>query len=168
MDGERPSGDHGGGISGRLRGAQRPDTDHGEVALRRSGGVELNAEASVKRATGLPATSHLKETTMANTNPPANDMERNVRSVTGSAAEKVADKAANLAEKASQQFDSVLTTAEGAARSVAEQGREASERVGAVAGNLKTAVNKSVKEQPMATLAVAAAMGFVVGALWKS
>lgn len=105
---------------------------------------------------------------MANTNPPANDMERNVRSVTGSAAEKVADKAANLAEKASQQFDSVLTTAEGAARSVAEQGREASERVGAVAGNLKTAVNKSVKEQPMATLAVAAAMGFVVGALWKS
>ena len=37
-----------------------------------------------------------------------------------------------------------------------------------VAGNFKSAVDKSVKDQPMATLAVAAAVGFVVGALWKS
>ena len=37
-----------------------------------------------------------------------------------------------------------------------------------VAGNLKGAVDKSVKDQPMATLAVAAALGFVLGALWKS
>jgi ElaB/YqjD/DUF883 family membrane-anchored ribosome-binding protein len=54
------------------------------------------------------------------------------------------------------------------ARQVAEQGREASERVGEVAGNIKGAVDKSVREQPMATLAVAAAFGFVLGALWKS
>ena len=39
---------------------------------------------------------------------------------------------------------------------------------GEVAGNLKGAVAKSVKDQPMATLAVAAAVGFVLGALWKS
>jgi ElaB/YqjD/DUF883 family membrane-anchored ribosome-binding protein len=37
-----------------------------------------------------------------------------------------------------------------------------------VAGNLKGAVDKSVKDQPMTTLAVAAAVGFVLGALWKS
>jgi ElaB/YqjD/DUF883 family membrane-anchored ribosome-binding protein len=37
-----------------------------------------------------------------------------------------------------------------------------------VAENFRTAVDKSVREQPMATLAVAAALGFVVGALWKS
>ena len=41
-------------------------------------------------------------------------------------------------------------------------------RMGEVAGNLKGAVDRSVKDQPMATLAVAAAVGFVLGALWKS
>jgi ElaB/YqjD/DUF883 family membrane-anchored ribosome-binding protein len=46
--------------------------------------------------------------------------------------------------------------------------RDVSDRTGEVAGNLKKAVDKSVKDQPMATLAMAAAVGFVLGALWKS
>jgi ElaB/YqjD/DUF883 family membrane-anchored ribosome-binding protein len=33
---------------------------------------------------------------------------------------------------------------------------------------VKGAVDKSIKDQPMATLAAAAAVGFVLGALWKS
>jgi ElaB/YqjD/DUF883 family membrane-anchored ribosome-binding protein len=33
---------------------------------------------------------------------------------------------------------------------------------------LKSAVDKSLKDQPMATLALAAALGFVLGAIWKS
>ena len=37
-----------------------------------------------------------------------------------------------------------------------------------VAGNVKGAVDKSIKDQPMATLAAAAAVGFMLGALWKS
>ena len=51
---------------------------------------------------------------------------------------------------------------------MAEQGREAGQQVQEVAGNIKGAVDKSVKDQPMATLAVAAMVGFVLGALWKS
>jgi ElaB/YqjD/DUF883 family membrane-anchored ribosome-binding protein len=43
-----------------------------------------------------------------------------------------------------------------------------SDAAGEVAGNIKGAVDKSVKDQPMATLAAAAAVGFVLGALWKS
>ena len=39
---------------------------------------------------------------------------------------------------------------------------------GEVAGNLKGAVDKSVKDQPMATLALAAVVGFVLGAIWKA
>jgi len=45
---------------------------------------------------------------------------------------------------------------------------EAKEHVEEMAGNVKGAINKSVKEQPLTTLLVAAAVGFVVGALWKS
>jgi ElaB/YqjD/DUF883 family membrane-anchored ribosome-binding protein len=33
---------------------------------------------------------------------------------------------------------------------------------------MKSAVDKSIKDQPMATLAAAAVVGFVLGALWKS
>jgi len=81
---------------------------------------------------------------------------------------QLGDKASELAAKASDQFENVMHSAEEAARGMAEHGREAGERVQQVAGNVKTAVDKSLKDQPMTTLAVAAALGFVLGALWKS
>lgn len=66
--------------------------------------------------------------------------------------------------KAGEIYDKVDKTVS----DVTDQGREASESVQKVAGNLGAAVRKSLKEQPTATLAVAATMGFVLGALWKS
>jgi ElaB/YqjD/DUF883 family membrane-anchored ribosome-binding protein len=83
-------------------------------------------------------------------------------------ARSTSDRASDFADNANQQIDRALDRAENVARQVADQGREATERVGEVAGNIKVAVDKSVKDQPMATLAVAAAVGFVMGALWKS
>jgi ElaB/YqjD/DUF883 family membrane-anchored ribosome-binding protein len=56
--------------------------------------------------------------------------------------------------------------AEGFARQAVDQLGETS--VGEVAGNLKGALDKSVEHQPVATLAMAAGVGFVLGALWKS
>jgi len=73
-----------------------------------------------------------------------------------------------MADKASDQFKSMADQAENVANRVGEQGREAAERVQEVTGNLKGAVDRSVKDQPMATLAMAAVVGFVLGALWKS
>ena len=46
------------------------------------------------------------------------------------------------------------------ANRVAEQGREAGERMQEVAGNFKGALDKSVKDQPMATLASSRARRF--------
>ena len=57
---------------------------------------------------------------------------------------------------------------EGVAGAATDQMRDVTDRTGEVAGNLKRAVDKSVKDQPMATLFMAAAVGFVLGALWKS
>jgi len=45
---------------------------------------------------------------------------------------------------------------------------EARQQVGDVAGNVKGTIDKSLKDQPIATLALAAVIGFVIGALWKS
>jgi ElaB/YqjD/DUF883 family membrane-anchored ribosome-binding protein len=89
---------------------------------------------------------------------------------TGSAdiKEKATDQFERMTDKATDQFNRFADQAEGVASRVAEQGREAGEKVQEVAGNLKGAVDKSVKDQPMATLAMAAAVGFVLGALWKS
>lgn len=94
--------------------------------------------------------------------------QNNVEAAGRKAASTMADTASDLASKASHQFDKVVDSAESTVRSVADQGREASERVGEVAGNFRGAVQKSVSDQPMATLFVAAAAGFVLGALWKS
>ena len=58
--------------------------------------------------------------------------------------------------------------AEHIASRVAEEGREVSDKVQEVAGNIKGALDKSVMDQPMATLAMAAVLGFVLGAIWKS
>ncbi len=82
--------------------------------------------------------------------------------------EKATDQFEKIAEKATDKFRDVANQAEHFAGRVAEQGREVGDRVQEVAGNVKNAVDKSVKDQPMATLAMAAVLGFVLGAIWKS
>ncbi|WP_295559710.1 hypothetical protein [uncultured Hyphomicrobium sp.] len=80
---------------------------------------------------------------------------------TRNAADELADKAVNLAEKTSEKIERTV-------QDLANQGRQASDQVQVVAENFKTAVDKSVKDQPLTTLAIAAGVGFVIGALWKS
>jgi ElaB/YqjD/DUF883 family membrane-anchored ribosome-binding protein len=50
---------------------------------------------------------------------------------------------------------------------VNEQAREYGEKAQEAARNFKPYVENSMKEKPMATLAVAAVIGFALGALWK-
>jgi ElaB/YqjD/DUF883 family membrane-anchored ribosome-binding protein len=82
--------------------------------------------------------------------------------------EKATGQFEKMADKATDNFRNMANQAEDVANRVAEQGREAGQRMQEVAGNFKGAVDRSVKEQPMATLAMAAVVGFVLGALWKS
>jgi ElaB/YqjD/DUF883 family membrane-anchored ribosome-binding protein len=72
----------------------------------------------------------------------------------------------DLKEQAADQFKKIGERVEDLASAAAEHVRDSG--AGEVAGNIKGAVDKSVKDQPMATLAMAAAVGFVLGALWKS
>jgi ElaB/YqjD/DUF883 family membrane-anchored ribosome-binding protein len=71
-------------------------------------------------------------------------------------------------DKATEQFSRVADQTEGVATRLAEQGREADERMQQVSGNMKRALDTSLQDQPMATLAMAAVVGFVIGAIWKS
>jgi ElaB/YqjD/DUF883 family membrane-anchored ribosome-binding protein len=82
--------------------------------------------------------------------------------------ERATDQFERMADRATDQFGRVADQVESVASRVAEQGREMGDQVGQVADRFKGAVDKSVKEQPMTTLALAAVVGFVLGALWKS
>ena len=66
--------------------------------------------------------------------------------------------------------DKVKDMAEGAqdmAGKVADQAREYAEQAQDAVKQVKPFVEKSLKEQPMVTLAAVAVLGFVLGALWK-
>lgn len=45
--------------------------------------------------------------------------------------------------------------------------RDEAEGVVRVADDLRASVRRSLREQPMTTLAIAAAVGFILGAIWK-
>jgi ElaB/YqjD/DUF883 family membrane-anchored ribosome-binding protein len=71
-------------------------------------------------------------------------------------------------DMASQQAQRVASQVEGAAQAVAEQGRQIQDNVQVVANNFRTAFEKSMRDQPYTTLAMAAGIAFVLGAIWKS
>lgn len=78
------------------------------------------------------------------------------------------DQISNLKDKATDQFSRVADQTESVANRLTDQGRDAGDRLQDVAGNMKDAVDKSLRDQPMATLAMGAIVGFVLGAIWKS
>ena len=82
--------------------------------------------------------------------------------------DQVSDQFDKLADKATRTFHDAAGQAEHFANRAAEEARVVGGNVQEVAGNIQGAVSKSVKEQPMATLAMVAVAGFVLGAFWKS
>jgi ElaB/YqjD/DUF883 family membrane-anchored ribosome-binding protein len=64
--------------------------------------------------------------------------------------------------------DRVATQVESTVADLTERSREASRSVRNVADNFGTALDRSLSTQPMTTVAMAVAVGFVMGALWKA
>jgi ElaB/YqjD/DUF883 family membrane-anchored ribosome-binding protein len=83
------------------------------------------------------------------------------------AGEKGADRLREMADTATDQLKGVADRAQEMAGDVSQQARAYGEKAQDAARQVKPFVEKSLKEQPMTTLAAAAAIGFVLGALWK-
>jgi ElaB/YqjD/DUF883 family membrane-anchored ribosome-binding protein len=77
------------------------------------------------------------------------------------------DRLHEMAGGAAEQLKSAADSAQEIAGKVTEQARVYGEKAQEAARNFKPFVEKSMKEQPMSTLAVAAVIGFALGALWK-
>jgi ElaB/YqjD/DUF883 family membrane-anchored ribosome-binding protein len=68
-------------------------------------------------------------------------------------------------------MDSLEQTAanvQNAGERLAAKGQELGDNMQKVAKNFSGAVDKSVAEQPLTTLGMAAAAGFILGAIWKA
>jgi hypothetical protein len=62
----------------------------------------------------------------------------------------------------------VAAQAGDAATRFARQGKLAGQGMQEVGGNFKGALDKSLRDQPMATLALTAIAGFILGTIWKA
>lgn len=80
---------------------------------------------------------------------------------TGDADKGMLDKASATVRDAADQATELAERA-------MEQGREATAMAQKAPGAMREVVDTSLKQQPMATLAIAGAMGFLLGALWRS
>jgi ElaB/YqjD/DUF883 family membrane-anchored ribosome-binding protein len=83
------------------------------------------------------------------------------------AAANVKDRLSEMADTATDKVKDVAESAQDMAGKAADQAREYGEQAQDAVKQVKPFVEKSLKEQPMATLAGVAVLGFVLGALWK-
>ena len=74
----------------------------------------------------------------------------------GSTSSDMSERASQFGDAAGRQMDQAIDSAETLARNAAVRGRQA-----------LTAVDRTMRDQPMLTLAAVAAAGLVIGALWK-
>lgn len=88
---------------------------------------------------------------------------RQNESSTGTGAGRLRD----MADATGEKVKGTAKRTEEFADKVADQARAYGERTQEMATQIRPLVEKSLKERPMATLAGAAVLGFLLGAIWK-
>ena len=83
------------------------------------------------------------------------------------AGQETTDRLRDMADSATDKLRDAGASAQEMADKVAAQALEYGEKAQDAAKQFKPFVEKSLKEQPITTLAAAAVIGFVLGALWK-
>jgi len=77
------------------------------------------------------------------------------------------DRVEGMVESANDRLGAITEKAEEMIDSFGDQARAYSDKAQEAAKNFKPYVEKSLREQPIATLVVAAGLAFALGALWK-
>jgi ElaB/YqjD/DUF883 family membrane-anchored ribosome-binding protein len=81
--------------------------------------------------------------------------------------ESAQDRMRETADKAGEKLKDASANAQELAGNIAEQARQYGEKAQQAAQEFKPFIEKSMKQQPMGTLAAVAAIGFLLGAIWK-
>lgn len=80
----------------------------------------------------------------------------------------VAEQASTAAQQAERFLDQGIKNASAAVSTARERGEQAAERSGEVLEEYRSAIESSVRSQPMTSLFLAALAGIAFGALWRS
>jgi ElaB/YqjD/DUF883 family membrane-anchored ribosome-binding protein len=84
-----------------------------------------------------------------------------------SGTETAKDRLRDMADASSEKLKDAASSAQDMAGRVADQAREYGDQAQETVKQVRPYLEKSLKEQPMTTLAGAAVVGFLLGALWK-
>jgi ElaB/YqjD/DUF883 family membrane-anchored ribosome-binding protein len=84
-----------------------------------------------------------------------------------SSTETAKERLRDMADITGEKLKDAAAGAQDMAEKVADRAREYGDQAQEAVKQARPYVEKSLKEQPMATLAGAAVLGFVLGALWK-
>jgi ElaB/YqjD/DUF883 family membrane-anchored ribosome-binding protein len=84
------------------------------------------------------------------------------------ASHDLTDKAVDASMRAMDSLEQTAANVQNAGERLASKGQELGDNMQKVARNFSGAVDKSVAEQPLTTLGMAIAAGFILGAIWKA
>jgi ElaB/YqjD/DUF883 family membrane-anchored ribosome-binding protein len=84
------------------------------------------------------------------------------------ASHDLTDKAVDAGMRAVDSLERTAADMQDAGERLVSKGSELGDNMQKVAKNFSTAVDKSVAEQPLTTLGMAVAAGFILGAIWKA
>ncbi|WP_414462991.1 hypothetical protein [Hyphomicrobium sp. DY-1] len=94
----------------------------------------------------------------------SSETSENVRS----ASHDLTDKAVDAGMRAMDSLERTAANLQDTGERLASKGAELGDGMQKVAKNFSNAVDKSVAEQPLTTLGMAVAAGFILGAIWKA
>jgi ElaB/YqjD/DUF883 family membrane-anchored ribosome-binding protein len=77
------------------------------------------------------------------------------------------DRLRDMADATGERMKETVDSAQEMAGNIADQARHHGERAQEAVKQFRPFLEKAIKEQPLTTLAVAAGIGLVLGALWK-
>ncbi len=84
------------------------------------------------------------------------------------ASRDLTDRAVDAGMHAADQLERTAASVQDAGERLVAKGSELGDNMQKVAVNFSKAVDKSVAEQPLTTLGMAVAAGFILGAIWKA
>lgn len=84
------------------------------------------------------------------------------------ASRDLTDKAVDAGMRAVDSLERTAASFQDTSERLAAKGAELGDNMQKVAKNFSKAVDKSVAEQPLTTLGMAVAAGFILGAIWKA
>ncbi len=97
----------------------------------------------------------------------ASDIQSDLEALRGDVAQLTQQIAAMVTSRGNQAWQKAKSSVEGVISDAEAKGMEAVGAVREVGDNVVDAIDESLKKRPYTTLALAAAIGFVFGAMWR-